>query len=1072
MVNSFSLSLIIFLFLQLPLCAQRLETVIQKGHNAAVKAVAVHPTGLYCITGSRDKSAILWDLPYGREIRTFAGHNHTVNAADFSKDGKKLITSCADGIARIWDITSGKLLLETPAENKYMTDVAFSPTGNYFITAGYFDQIKIYDLSGKILKSIETNADQGSGYGVNITFSNDGSLLAVGEDNRTVKIYNTSDWSLKQTIKPSAGWCGGCGTIAEISPDNKFLLKLSHNAGIEEYEIATGNLLWDNGEKYDGITGIYYAGEYIVAGNEKEISVIKRSDKKVFHTTSVRENVKITEFTISSDYNHIIAGCDNNTTVIFTLPDLKQTGLLKGIINEKESGIDYDPNNYWQSHIAKYLKLKNEIEISKSGKHLYRSKTETTLSEWEIASGLPVKEFNAHNKAVITFDISQDEKYIVTGDAEGKAAIWTGQGILIHEINAHRHPILSARFSPDGSQFTLSSWDATMSIWDTKTGKNISRIDLSNSSAFALSYSPDGIYLAAGRLGKTFELWEPDTKTAIRTFTGHTDVVSSICFHPTNKTTMISSSWDGSVRAWDINTGLMTKKYKDHSGPVHACLFSQDGKQIYSAGEDRIIIVRDYESGKIIRRLEGHKSEVTNLCLSESGKILASISIDGMVKLWNAEKGEEFYEHIHLGGKDWMAKTSEGYFNGTDKAFGYVHFVRELEVVSSEQMLDRFYRPDLLKQLNKTRGESFPVKKAEDILKQSPPPTIKVSALPLSGTSDAEVYIKITNNGGGIDEIKFLHNGKRIPLPSDWKSNIPERGTTITIKENVSLVHGYNQFEVSGYSKERIESAPSTAEIFSETGDKNSICHVFAVGIDIYKNPSLQLNYARDDAEAFAGLIKEKAPKLFKNVVVHELYDKDATKKNILDTLVKLAQTIRKNDVFIFFYAGHGSMADEKFYFIPVESTRLYDPAILNKEAIEAGILQHHLREIKALKQIVIMDACHSGGSVELLAARGSSEEKAIAQLSRSAGIHILASSSEDQTSKEVKELGHGIFTYLLLNALKGEADGSPKDGKITVFELKSYLDDQTPELNKKYSGKPQYPFTFSRGQDFPIIID
>ena len=118
------------------------------------------------------------------------------------------------------------------------------------------------------------------------------------------------------------------------------------------------------------------------------------------------------------------------------------------------------------------------------------------------------------------------------------------------------------------------------------------------------------------------------------------------------------------------------------------------------------------------------------------------------------------------------------------------------------------------------------------------------------------------------------------------------------------------------------------------------------------------------------------------------------------------------------------------------------------------------------------MDACQSGGSVELLAMRGSQEEKAIAQLSRSAGIHVMASAGSEQNAKEITQLGHGLFTYVLLKAMSGAADGAPKDGKITIYELKSYLDDQVPELNRQYSGKIQYPYTFSRGHDFPIVFE
>ncbi len=144
---------------------------------------------------------------------------------------------------------------------------------------------------------------------------------------------------------------------------------------------------------------------------------------------------------------------------------------------------------------------------------------------------------------------------------------------------------------------------------------------------------------------------------------------------------------------------------------------------------------------------------------------------------------------------------------------------------------------------------------------------------------------------------------------------------------------------------------------------------------------------------------------------------------------------------------------------------------LLRKNAIEASELQFYLKNIKALKQLIVMDACQSGGSIELLASRGAAEEKAIAQLSRSAGIHVMASAGSEQFATEFAELGHGLFTYVLIRGLQGEADGAPKDGKVTIYELKSYLDDQVPELTQKLKGSPQYPYTFSRGQDFPLVI-
>lgn len=233
----------------------------------------------------------------------------------------------------------------------------------------------------------------------------------------------------------------------------------------------------------------------------------------------------------------------------------------------------------------------------------------------------------------------------------------------------------------------------------------------------------------------------------------------------------------------------------------------------------------------------------------------------------------------------------------------------------------------------------------------------------------------------------------------------------------------------------------------------------------------MALNYAKPDAESFQKMVGHQTG-LYKNIEVHSLYDTDATRGNILGKLEELSAKIHPEDVFIFYYAGHGSMVDDRFFFIPSESLRLYDLSSLQKEAIEVSSLQDKLKNIKALKQLIVMDACQSGGSVELLATRGAAEEKAIAQLSRSAGIHVMASAGSEQFATEFAELGHGLFTYLLIKALQGDADGAPKDGKVTIYELKSYLDDQVPEMTRKLKGKPQYPYTFSRGQDFPVVIE
>ena len=299
-----------------------------------------------------------------------------------------------------------------------------------------------------------------------------------------------------------------------------------------------------------------------------------------------------------------------------------------------------------------------------------------------------------------------------------------------------------------------------------------------------------------------------------------------------------------------------------------------------------------------------------------------------------------------------------------------------------------------------------------------------------------------------------------------------ENNDTIAYEYELPMLAGENVFEVSAFSKKGIASKMQEVKLFSKLGGLPPKCHMLIVGINEYENEMLRLRYARPDAESVTELFGKDKSMPYDQISIHTIYDKDASKQSILDTLAMISKNIALQDVFIFYYAGHGSMVDDMFYFIPSDMSRLFDKNSLDKSGLSANELQLKFQDIKALKQVVIMDACQSGASVEILAQRGLLREKAMAQLSRSTGVHVLAAAGTEQYAMEYQHLGHGLFTYMLLEGLQGKADGAPKDGKVTIYELKSYLDDQVPQYSQEYSGQAQYPYTFSKGNDFPIIIN
>ncbi len=258
-----------------------------------------------------------------------------------------------------------------------------------------------------------------------------------------------------------------------------------------------------------------------------------------------------------------------------------------------------------------------------------------------------------------------------------------------------------------------------------------------------------------------------------------------------------------------------------------------------------------------------------------------------------------------------------------------------------------------------------------------------------------------------------------------------------------------------------------------------SCLYILAVGINEYKNPRYTLKYGRPDAEAFVQAVEEHGKKIFSRIVKQTVYDTQATRENVESTFRKIIAEARPQDVFVFYYAGHGVMSKgglfrkPEFYMALTDVTKLYgDDELLERRGFSAEMLRDSIMKIKAQKQLVVLDTCHAGGALESFAVHEGPGGKTISKLEGNTGITVLAASGATQSATEFRQLGHGVFTYALIRGLAGEADnGSCPDGRITVKELETYLNGKVPELIRQYGGKAQNPNSFARGRDFSLGI-
>ncbi len=209
----------------------------------------------------------------------------------------------------------------------------------------------------------------------------------------------------------------------------------------------------------------------------------------------------------------LFVASDNTTCFSWDVATGNHPVTLTGFLSQRDAGgLNYDPNFYWQSSIAKYIRFKNSLLLSRDGKTLLKGKFGTKVKRWNIATGQTVMEYGAHTKAVLCYDLSRDGKRLLTGGGDGRIMLWdvaTGDSIM--SINAYREPIFDIHFNANETQVYSSSWDASLQVHDISSGQRLTYLDLKNASAYVLAVHPSDLYVITSRLDNTLQMWEPDT---------------------------------------------------------------------------------------------------------------------------------------------------------------------------------------------------------------------------------------------------------------------------------------------------------------------------------------------------------------------------------------------------------------------------------------------------------------------------------------------------------------------------------------------------------------------------------
>jgi len=265
------------------------------------------------------------------------------------------------------------------------------------------------------------------------------------------------------------------------------------------------------------------------------------------------------------------------------------------------------------------------------------TRSEVTL--WNPLEDGSLGRIAAHSAAAYALGFSHDGELLATGGEDGRVRLWNPlSGEVLQEMSVGS-AVSSTSFHPSGFSLALGRQNGAVLSWDLRASQARTILERPGGWINALTYSPDGRYLAVASGAKQND-GQPSgqlyglTDQSLEGFALEGNpTVRSLAFSP-DGTMLALGVEDGRIHLWDMGRLKRVGVLEGHRGAVRSLSFSAAGF-LASGGDDHTVCLWNPGKGHLLERFTGHTEEVTAVSYRAGGGVIASGGFDDRVLLWD-----------------------------------------------------------------------------------------------------------------------------------------------------------------------------------------------------------------------------------------------------------------------------------------------------------------------------------------------------------------------------------------------------------------------------------------------------